>query len=227
MLPGWLADTSMTDNPAINSSQASGGKVWNPYNKPAEGKQQTSDLLPSWMKKPIFFIPAILAYLVVTTLLVIKGLHTIAYVNSPLKNFVKAGIFYQEVHRVSLLDMFLLQLIAISATILLMTIMLVTSRIIRKKTKKSPRNFINVMAITTIMLDLGIVFGSMCLPTQTSNNEGYDAWLKQELGVTTVNRILPGGTTETLLQGKDGNYKLEINDKEEYTIFKLVKAEGK
>jgi len=216
----------MTDTPVINPSQASGGKVWNPYDKKEEKPKSSG--FPNWMSKPILFVPAILIYLVVTTLLVIKGLHTIAYASdSSAKNFVKSNVFYQEVHHVSLLDIFLLQLIAVSATILLMAIMLITTTIIRKKTKKNPNKFVNVIVIGTMMLDIAIVFASMGLSVDHSNNEGYNAWLQQELGVETVNRIIPEGSTESLFQGKDGNYKLEIDTQEEYKLYKLIKVEGK
>lgn len=218
----------MTDSPSISSSQASGGKVWNPYNKPAEEKQKTSDLLPSWMKKPILFIPTVIAYLVGTTLLVIKGINTITYAtNSSSKNFVKSDVFYQAIHNVSLLDIFLVQLLAVSATILLMTIMLITARVIKTKTKKNPRNFVNGMVIGTMLLDIAIVFASMGLSIDRSSNEGYQAWLKQELGVKTVNRIIPEGSIESLFQGKDGNYKLEVDTQEKYKLYKLIKVEGK
>lgn len=216
----------MTDNSIINSTQASGGKVWNPYNK-AEEKQKTAGF-SSLRSKPIFFIPAILIYLVGTTLLVIKGLHTIDYASdSSVKNFVRSNVFYQEMHHVSVLDIFLVQVLAISVTILLMAIMLITARIIRTKSKKNPRNFVNGIIIATAFLDMGIVVASMCLSIDHSSNEGYKAWLQQELGVETVNRIVPEGSTESLFQGKDGNYKLEVDTQENYKLYKLIKVEGK
>jgi hypothetical protein len=216
----------MTDTPAINPSQASGGKVWNPYDK--KGEPSKISVFPGWTSKPSLFIPAVLIYLVVTTLLVIKGLHTIAYASdSSARSFVKSNVFYQEVHHVSILDIFLLQLIAVSVTILLMAIMLITTTIIRTKTKKNPRNFVNGMVIVTMLLDVGIVFASMSLATDHSNNEGYNAWLQQELGVETINRIIPEGSTESLFQGKDGNYKLKVDTQEEYKLYKLIKVEGK
>jgi hypothetical protein len=213
----------MTDESTVNSNQASGGKVWNPFHK----ETGLPIAYTKWYDKPGPLSLLGLGILIAFIFSAYLSWKIWAGIHDPNRDYVSNHVYHMLggysnysalFYIIPLLLFFILYGVVFNLSLMLLN----------KKPYLKFIAFVNsayIKGIYLLLIGMVIVvftgFGDM---HNRPIEEKYNNWLKDELQVSKIVKVSSLDIDGKAYQGKDGVYELVKDEKQGYTTFTLKKV---
>ena len=205
----------MTDNSIINSTQASGGKVWNPYSGTG-----TLPRLSKKSKRTFTLWQMLTAEIILILSFVVSLIPTYDkwnLITNPAAHHISNGSYYST----DVGDASGILFYSLSAVLLFMAGYL-AGFIVKTIYKNNTLNLVLKIFgwVSSFVIIAGLIFMPMKSLFNLLEQDSYDNWIKEELGVSELIYL-----QNDFIQGKNGVYKVDQKKENGYYKFTVKKVE--